>query len=321
MKSLEQLYSDLKTLSDEFEQVLAAKAEAYDRRGNFAAIEAMSRKVPVVNDTLVRLVRPMQEQYLRLLCTVAGLDGSISVDQLLYLCRLAAGAGYEAGPQDLAVMTYQTDRLDWQAAALNLKKAALPLILDLLLTVHLGGRTPDQGLAFAAELAALLDVDSGDMEVCAQLAAALLTQDFEAFKCVGAKRPCSDLGYAVPEPWLERSRKMCGRYPVLETKRAELTARVAWRIYFGWNTPDAQVTAQEVQTAGSYVDAGCELVRFHSEFIPQKDSNGADIPFKKDDYILPQPDPIRARRGGIVCYADPADGEREVWVISPFDRL
>lgn len=69
------------------------------------------------------------------------------------------------------------------------------------------------------------------------------------------------------------------------------------------------------------MDAGCELVRFHSEFLPRTNSSGAGIPFNKDDYSLPQSDPIRALRSGIVCYAGPADGEREVWVISLFDRL
>lgn len=249
------------------------------------------------------------------------LDGPVSSEQLLYLCCLAVCAGYEAEPRDLTVMAYQTDYLDWKAAAFDLKKAALPLMLDLLLAAHLAGRGPGRGLAFAAELADLLEVRTEDLEVCSRLAAALLTQNFGAFKDTGAKRPYIDLGYAVPEPWLEGSRKMCGRYQMVETKRAELTAQAALHIHFGWNTPDTKETAQEVQAAGSYVDAGCELVRFHSEFLPRTNSSGADIPFNKDDYSLPQSDPIRALRSGIVCYAGPADGEREVWVISLFDRL
>lgn len=211
-------------------------------------------------------------------------------------------------------------------------------MLDALLVMHLAGRSPDRGLAFAAELAALLGVENGDMEVCAQLSAALLAQDYEAFKGIGTKRSYSELGYAVPVQWLENAKVMCGRYTVSETKCAE-TRKIEVKsdgsfasqytsimmplhnLLNAMVVPDVKITAKEIHTADHYVDVGCELVKFHARFIPQKGSDGKNLSFNKNGYILPKPDPIRASCSGFVRYSSPAEGEREVWITSPFDQL
>lgn len=228
MKDLTELQAELRRLSAELDHLnrqvedLKPKDQAYDISANYAAIQELARREPIENPSLAGLDGSKQTRYLRLLCTAAALDGEISIEQLLYLCRLAEGTGYIVEPGQLTAMAYQTEYLDWQAAALDLKKAALPLILDMIVVIHLAGRTPRQWLEFTAGLAALLECHDEDLTVCAQLASALLEQDFEAFKCIQAKRSYSNLGYAVPKVWLEKTRVKCGSYRMSYHERAKV---------------------------------------------------------------------------------------------------
>lgn len=319
MKDLVELQGELMRLSYHLETLAQTveelKPKDHSREENYAAIQRLAQESPIVNDCLKDLSEGKQTTYLRLLCTAAGLDGELTTPQLIYLCRLAMGSGCPADPKTFSVMAYQTEYLDWQAAAIDLKGSTLPLLLDMLLAVHCGERKPERGLAFVAELASLLGCDEDDLTVCAQLASALLTASFDSFRAIQAKRCYPQLSYAVPAKWLEKTSVRCGK-PYQKVRAVPVTTKkklivAPWR--FLTEEKSVSMKAKEIAKFGTFAKKGTVLVRFEVD--------KASLPESDEPYDPPQASPIQAKQAGFIRYIINKDRTREAWVVSAFHPL
>lgn len=318
MKDLTEVQVELRRLSAQLEalarDVEDMRPKEHSRAEDYAAIQKLAQDAPIANTCLRGLSEGKQTAYLRLVCTAAGLDGELTTEQLIYLCRLSTSSGCPVAPGNLSVMAYQTEYLDWQAAATDLRGSVLPLLLDILLTIHQGGRDPERGLSFTAELAALLGCGGTDLAVCAQLASALLTADFEAFRAIPAKRPYPQLRYAVPDEWLKKASFLCGKpYQMENAVKVRTTGMFSKLGLVRWMS----IKARETARSGDFVTAGTELVCYMMD--PTSLPEGISISDFYKTYEKPElPPPILAAQDGFVYYILGKNNTREVWINSAF---
>lgn len=328
MKDLSELQNELRRLSSDLDR-LSAQVEELDSREDetdetFAALEELARQIPIRNRTLRALAPAEKERYLRLLSTAAALTNPLSPEQLLFLCRLSFGADAGFGAEELCRMAYQTDRLEWQAAASSLHgEAGLPLLLDLLIVSGLNGPMPERALDFAAGVAELLECPVEDAELTARLAAALLTADEEAFRAIQVKRPYAQLGYLVPEAWLTRDRYYCGSYRQKETAHPVVNENkniepfwLGFCISSTANLTQVELTPEVKVSPGSHVMRDQVLVDFNMRFL-------SDIDKETQKKLESPRQPICAPESGFVYYTS-MDMENEathVFVAGPFDSI
>lgn len=222
-------------------------------------------------------------------------------------------------------MAYQTDRLEWQAAASGLKPDGNPLVLDLLMTAGLNGPASDNTLEFIAETAGLLKIEEEDLRVISKLAASLLALDYQAFMDIHAKKFYNELGYLIPSEWIEKGRCHCGHYWNKEEAKATLKTRndntsyftIINNAFFNILAIPGFITAQKRVEEKHYVHAGNSLVIF----IFEQDKNSPQSRSDVSKYNIPSRVPISAKRDGFVQYVPQKDGSFDVWVTSAFDTL
>ncbi len=311
MKNLSELQMELRRLSGALEQLSVQvedlKEQEDHTEADYAALEELARRDPLENPALKALPPLDRERYFRLLTTAAGIDGPLTPEQLFYLCRLTAGAGEPIGARDLCFMAYQTDRLEWQAAASGLNPAGNPLMLDMLMIAGLNGPASDQTLEFIAETAGLLKIEEEDLRVISKLAASLLSLDYQAFMDIHAKKSYNELGYLVPVKWIRKERYYCGYY--WSKKEAEAKDFTLLMIITG------HIDALRRIEGNRYVHSGQQLVSFR--FV--KDETYANVDDK--DLEIPKYASIYAKGDGILHYVPCTDGSSDIWIASAFDSL
>lgn len=314
MNNLSELQGELHKLSTALDalsrQVEDLKPRETTETVDFAALEALARQDPIRNPALAKTGEFEQDRYLRLASTAAFLTDGGQLDKLLYLCRLSAGSGCGQDAAQLQRMAYDTERLDWQSAAGELKALALPLLLDMMMLGNMAGPADERTLDFIASVAELLGVGEEDAAVVAQLAAVLLEQDEDAFGKIETKRAYPELGYLVPEEWLEFMRNPLETYFAIESRDEQCT-HTFWPRKYSW---PANIFAKERVDSGSFVKKGDILVAFKREFVDK--ANQEFFVFES-----PPPKDILATESGVVIFdeIDISTGIKDVWITSPFD--
>lgn len=264
MKSTIELQQEIRTIEEEMRKLSARlgqlsgqlseekRAEELSRE-TLSALDKLAAEYPVKNPVIGNLLLSQQETYFRLLSTAASLSGD-SIDKLLYLCRLSVGSGGGFSAMQLQKMAYQTDKLDWRAAASALKDCRNPFLLDMLTVMGINGSISDRAIDFSAEVAALLKCSEDDFITISQLSAALLANSYELFQAIQPDKPYPELSYSVSPKWLERARIKCGSF---EERNNSLTAM--YELAPG-ERPDE--VGEKTLSSGSYVNKGQELVIF-----------------------------------------------------------
>lgn len=321
MKNLSELQMELRRLSGALEQLSAQvedlKEQEDHTEADYAALEELARRDPLENPALNALPPPDRERYFRLLATAAGLDGPLTPEQLFYLCRLAAGAGERTEAIELCKMAYQTDRLEWQAAASGLKPAGNPLVLDMLMTAGLNGPASEKTLEFIAETAGLLKIEEEDLRVIAALATSLLSANYRAFVDIHAEKAYNELRHMVPKEWIEKDRCHCGYYWNKREMAIKKNGSSSSKLSAIFNNVYGNIVAIKHIDEG-YVHTGDILV----EFVFNMDKVFIER-YKgyENLYTLPKCVPICAKSDGFVHYVPNADGSIDVWVTSASDTL
>lgn len=320
MKNLSELQMELRRLSVALEQLSAQvedlKEQEDHTEADYAALEELARRDPLENPALNALPPPDRERYFRLLATAAGLDGPLTPEQLFYLCRLAAGAGEQTEAVELCKMAYQTDRLEWQAAASGLKPAGNPLVLDMLMTAGLNGPASDKTLEFIAETGGLLKIEEEDLRVIAALAMSLLAMNYQSFVDIHAKKFYNELGYMVPKEWIEKGRCHCGYYH--NRKQAKIKKDGSYSGFMSVFTDIYGDIVALKHIDEGYVHTGDILV----EFVFNMDKVFIER-YKgyENLYTLPKCAPISAKSDGFVHYIPHTSESFDVWITSAFDSL
>ena len=131
MKSTIELQQEVRAIEEEMRKLSARLGQLSGQlseeksaeelsRETLSALDDLAAEYPVKNPIIGDLLLSQKETYFRLLSTAASLSGD-SIDKLLYLCRLSVGSGGGFSAMQLQKMAYQTDKLDWRAAAVDLK--------------------------------------------------------------------------------------------------------------------------------------------------------------------------------------------------------
>lgn len=350
MNNLSELQGELHKLSAALDalsrQVEDLKPREADETQDFSALEALARQDPIKNPTLAKAGEFERDLYLRMASTAAFLEDAGRLDKLLYLCRLAAGSGCGQSAAELQKMAYDTERLDWQSAAGELKGMALPLLLDMMMLGSMAGPAGERTLDFIASVAELMDVSEEDVTITAQLAAALLAQDEEKFRKIEAKRAYPELGYLVPEEWLINERHWQEKY-VWKAKRELVYAKKDWstvkaeyclgfddsfeegvRLEYSVAPSELKKTfdsyAEERFKSGAFVKSGDILVSYIpanlQDMLDFYVKSGHDMLYNLDRAIRPI---IIAKETGILFLPQPKNAfknPQDIFIVSPFDN-
>lgn len=222
MKSTIELQQEVRAIEEEMRKLSARLGQLSGQlseeksaeelsRETLSALDALAEEFPVKNPTIEKLLPSQKETYFRLLSTAAALSGD-SIDKLLYLCRLSVGSACEFRALPLQKMAYQTDKLDWRAAAVDLKECGNILLLDMMTVAGINGAVNDAAIDFLGELAALLEVAENELRVISQLASAVLSKDCSRLDAVEADRPYPEMNYILPKGCiLSSSHQYAGR--------------------------------------------------------------------------------------------------------------
>lgn len=269
------------------------------------------------NPTIENLLPSQKETYFRLLSTAAALSGD-SIDKLLYLCRLSVGSACEFRALPLQKMAYQTDKLDWRAAASVLKDCQNPFLLDMLMVMGINGSANNRAIDFLAEIAALLECTEDDVITVSQLSTALLSNSFELFQAIQPEKPYPELNYPISPEWLERARKKCGSFQEPEVSKSsnKNDYRVTEHLMIGSMTSlmglalgeHPEEVGEKIVSSGSYVKKGQKLVVFSYKYKISEE-------LQKD---FPPSSPMIAPCSGTVFYKKLSKEETAVYIESPF---
>ena len=212
MKSTIELQQEVRAIEEEMRKLSARLGQLSGQlseeksaeelsRETLSALDALAEEFPVKNPTIEKLLPSQKETYFRLLSTAAALSGD-STDKLLYLCRLSIGSACEFRALPLQKMAYQTDKLDWRAAAGALKECGNVLLLDMMTVAGINGSVNDAAIDFLGEIAALLEVAENELRVISQLASAVLSKDRSRFEAIEVDRAYPEMSYIIPDDWI-----------------------------------------------------------------------------------------------------------------------
>lgn len=320
MNNLSELQGELHKLSAALDalsrQVEDLKPRDADETQDFSALEALARQNPIKNPTLAKAGEFERDLYLRMASTAAFLEDAGRLEKLLYLCRLVAGSGSGQSAAELQKMAYDTERLDWQSAAGELKEMALPLLLDMMMLGSMAGPADERTLDFIASVAELMDVSEEDVSVAARLAAALLAQDKQKFEKIDAKRAYPELGWMAPEKWLISKRSYQSNYKIRVERehkaRPKDAPNYSWaKSLYNVDKP-VVINAQELLPSGTFVKKDTSLVAFKRKFA-QKDDR------KKYNFVSSDPASIKAVKSGVIFFVKGSQNEKLIYIASPFD--
>ena len=315
MNNLSELQGELHKLSAALDalsrQVEDLKPREADETQDFSALEALARRNPIKNPTLAKAGEFERDLYLRMASTAAFLEDTGRLDKLLYLCRLAAGSGGGQSAMELQKMAYDTERLDWQSAAGELKGMALPLLLDMMMLGSMAGPADERTLDFIAGVAELMGVSEEDVTVTARLAAVLLAQDAEQFRKIDTKRAYPEWGYLVPEKWLAKDRITQDMYMISEHKKLKYKYNFVALGSVLEEQKDTEITATTHFPSRTFVWRGAILVSFSYKTL-----DGSTM-YKLIDT---KRGPITAKKRGVVYFMEGRRNMMIVYIISPFDN-
>lgn len=150
----------------------------------------------------------LRKQYITCLSPFVALDGQV-YDRLLYLTRLSLGLQLPYTAEEILHLGLNTELadLDWQFQ--DLKPLKYSLLTDILILANCSGCASEETLALAADYAVALGCNAEDMKITAQVAKAVLKNDFDILRVLPLpKLNCCQGVFRnhIPKAWLRSQR-------------------------------------------------------------------------------------------------------------------
>lgn len=203
LRSLETQIANLQSKVQEMKPTSHTK-----KHSDYDKITKLAKQYALDKPYLRRESAYLRKQYIACLSPFVALDGQV-YDRLLYLTRLSLGLQLPYTAEEILHMGLNTglDDLDWQFQ--DLKPLKYSLLTDILILANCSGCASEETLALAADYAVALGCNAEDMKITAQVAKAVLKNDFDILRVLPLpKLNCWQGVFRnhIPKAWLRSQR-------------------------------------------------------------------------------------------------------------------
>lgn len=233
---LTQLQAELRAVENKMSE-LQAEIEKMkprpqkDTAEDYAKIAKAAKQNPLNNPTLKAADDHAKKSYLSGLAYLSFAGQPVDMDRLLYLTALSEGIGYACEPENLITLGMRMDENAFEYVSEAVRPYRYAFLVDALVLANMHGAAELPVLESLAALSHILGCGVEDMKMVAQVAKAVLTQDFDALDKVPPELACQYTGQFkpyIPQNWVEKRRKLCGRN-VLDVKTVLAINRYIYR--------------------------------------------------------------------------------------------
>lgn len=221
--NLTELQSELRSLETQIANLQSKVQEMKptshtQRRSDYDKITKLAKQYALDKPYLRRESAYLRKQYITCLSPFVALDGQV-YDRLLYLTRLSLGLQLPYTAEEILHLGLNTELadLDWQFQ--DLKPLKYSLLTDILILANCSGCASEETLALAADYAVALGCNAEDMKITAQVAKAVLKNDFNILRVLPLpKLNCWQGVFRnhIPKAWLRSQRVLQKRLQNIE---------------------------------------------------------------------------------------------------------
>lgn len=211
---LTQLQAELRAVENKMSE-LQAEIEKMkprpqaDLAADYAKIARSAKQVPVNNLLVSAADDYTKKSYLSGLAYLSFAGQPVDMDRLLYLTALSIGIGCGYEPENLVTLGMRMDENAFEAVSEAVRPHRYAFLVDALVLANIHGAAEPSVLESLAALSHILGCGVEDMKMAAQVAKAVLTQDFDALDKVPPELACQYTGQFtghIPESWLAKRR-------------------------------------------------------------------------------------------------------------------
>lgn len=211
---LTQLQAELRAVENKMSE-LQAEIEKMkpqpqaDLAADYAKIARSAKQAPVNNLLVSAADDYTKKSYLSGLAYLSFAGQPVVMDRLLYLTALSIGIGCGYEPENLVTLGMRMDENAFEAVSEAVRPHRYAFLVDALVLANIHGAAEPSVLEILAALSHILGCGVEDMKMAAQVAKAVLTQDFDALDNVSPELACQYTGQFtghIPESWLEKRR-------------------------------------------------------------------------------------------------------------------
>lgn len=272
----------------------------------YKKINIIAEKHQIKNKALLSAKEDVRINYVLCLGFLTMSNKNHIYDKLLFLMRIAAGIDAYHDSEQLYQDIILFNKNDWDNSLKFLEKYRYPLITDALILKTLKNNAKEEKLSSIVEVAEIFGLSKEELTVCAMVAKAVVTDDFDILDDVSIQMENkwnSKFLHYIPEKWLIKGRKECvfkdssftGRYRFLESGEYVF----------------------DKSKSGEYVFDRSNSKRIANGSVVRE---GQSLIWKKDD----AKSAVRAKKDGVVYFID-AGKEKDdyspikTYVVSYFD--
>lgn len=216
---LTQLQAELRAVENKMSE-LQAEIEKMkprpqaDLAADYAKIARSAQQAPVNNLLVSAADDYTKKSYLSGLAYLSFAGQPVNMDRLLYLTALSIGIGCGYEPENLVTLGMRMDENAFEAVSEAVRPHRYAFLVDALVLANIHGAAEPSVLESLAALSHILGCGVEDMKMAAQVAKAVLMQDFDALDKVPpeqAQKYAGQFTGHIPESWLAKRRKLCRR--------------------------------------------------------------------------------------------------------------
>lgn len=213
LRSLETQIANLQSKVQEMKPTSHTK-----KHSDYDKITKLAKQYALDKPYLRRESAYLRKQYIACLSPFVALDGQV-YDRLLYLTRLSLGLQLPYTAEEILHLGLNTGLadLDWQFQ--DLEPLKYSLLTDILILANCSGCASEETLALAADYAVALGCNAEDMKITAQVAKAVLKNDFDILRDLPLpKLNCWQGAFRnhIPKAWLRSQRALQERLQNIE---------------------------------------------------------------------------------------------------------
>lgn len=211
---LTQLQAELRAIENKMSE-LQAEIEKMkprpqaDLAAGYAKIARSAKQAPVNNLLVSAADDYTKKSYLSGLAYLSFAGQPVDMDRLLYLTALSEGIEYGCEPENLVTLGMRMDENAFEAVSEAVRPHRYAFLVDALVLANIHGAAEPSVLESLAALSHILGCGVEDMKMAAQVAKAVLTQDFDALDKVPpeqAQKYAGQFAGNIPQSWLEKRR-------------------------------------------------------------------------------------------------------------------
>lgn len=208
----------------------AEEVEQYKKINQIAENHKIKNKPLLTSDFTVRksyvcslghlLLKRMNEKY----------------ESLLFLTRIAKGIQCYEDVEQLYQDVISYDEKNWEDSLMLLKEHRYSFIVDMLILANLNKTQEENHLNLVADIAEILEVPENDLQVCAMVALAVLTDNFYILDQVPEQvknKWNSKFTHYIPAKWLAERRIKCVQKQNMSTNFEDI---LKFSFLKNWNT-------------------------------------------------------------------------------------